>query len=146
MAFKISGLVVFACTIALSFSAGAGREQVDLPEFAAKHLNATMRDHLEALERVTRLLSERKYGKAADIAEERLGMSSVEIHYEKHVGKYMPREMRLLGTRMHEAATSFAESARRAEEATGAADERVLAALADVIEGCTSCHEHYRTQ
>jgi hypothetical protein len=91
------------------------------------------------------LLSEGSYDKAADIAEERLGMSSVEIHYEKHVGKYMPTEMRLLGTRMHEAATSFAASARRAE-ATGGADERLFAALANVMEGCTACHRHYRMQ
>lgn len=145
MALKMSGWVVLLCAVGLSFPAGAGREQVELPEFAAVHLKATMRDHLEALERVTRLLSEGNFDKAADIAEQRLGMSSVEIHYEKHVGKYMPREMRLLGTRMHEAATSFAASARRAET-TGEAGDGLFSALADVMEGCTACHKHYRTQ
>ncbi|MGB5735275.1 MAG: hypothetical protein WBM40_12630, partial [Thiohalocapsa sp.] len=64
------------CLLVLPASATLGREQADLPAFASKHLLATMRDHLEALHGVTALLSEGNYEKAADLAEESLGMSS----------------------------------------------------------------------
>ncbi|MGB5735136.1 MAG: hypothetical protein WBM40_11920, partial [Thiohalocapsa sp.] len=132
------------CLLVLPASATWGREQADLPAFASKHLLATMRDHLEALQEVTALVSKRHYEKAADLAEERLGMSSVEIHYEKHVGKYMPKGMRTLGTRMHEAASRFAETARNAA-AEGESD-KLFGALADVMAQCVACHDSYRTR
>jgi hypothetical protein len=138
----VAGFLV--CALAVSASPSAGREQAELPEFASKHLLSTMRDHLEALEAVTGSLAERDYEGAAKIAEVRLGMSSVEIHYEKHVGKYMPEGMRTLGTRMHEAATRFAETART----MGPEDdpEKLFGGLADIMEQCVACHDSYRTR
>ena len=136
--------VVLLCVVCLPLRAAAGPEQAEMPEFVSRHLMATMRNHLEALEDIARLLAERRYEKAADLAEARLGMSSVEMHYKKYVGKYMPKGMRVLGTQMHEEATRFAESARNAE--TAGDPEKMFSALADVIQGCVACHSAYRAR
>lgn len=134
---------VVVCAVSIPVTATAGREKAELPEFASKHLMSTMRSHLGALEEITRLLSEHQFEKAAAIAEQRLGMSSVEMHYEKFVGKYMPKSMRVMGKKMHEAATQFSVTARSAKEDDL---EKVLAGLADVMEQCGSCHSSYRVK
>jgi cytochrome c556 len=136
--------VVLLYVVCLPPTATAEREQAEMPEFVSRHLMATMRNHLEALEDISRLLSERRYDKAADLVEQHLGMSSIEMHYEKHVGKYMPSGMRSLATEMHGEATRFAVSARNAEKAGGS--DEMFAALADVMGRCVACHSAYRAQ
>jgi hypothetical protein len=103
---------------------------------------STMRDHLEALEEITHLLAESKYAQAADTAEKRLGMSTVEIHYKRFVGKYMPKGMRNISKQMHKAASDFALSAREAEKDGGL--NRAFAALSQVMKQCVACHDLYR--
>lgn len=136
----ISGVLLFALTIPVT--AMAGRQEAELPEFASEHLMKVMRNHLGALEDITRLLSQHQYEKAANIAEESLGMSSVEIHFKKHVGKYLPKDMRVLAENMHEAATRFATDARNA--AKEAELDKTLSSLSNVIEQCVACHAVYR--
>ncbi len=145
MMLKFLASAFLICLLVLPVSATAGREQADMPAFASKHLLSTMRGHLEALEMVTALLSERDYEKAAEVAEQHLGMSSVEIHYEKYVGKYLPKGMRTLGTRMHEAASRFSETARSVATEGGPPD-RLFGALAAIMHQCVACHDSYRTR
>jgi hypothetical protein len=120
----------------------AAPRQVEVPEFVGKHLKKMMRGHLGTLQEITLRLSKHEYAKAADIAEQGLGMSSVEMHFKKHVGKYMPKDMRAQNEGMHEAATRFATDARNA--AKGDELDKALTSLSNVIKRCVSCHSAYR--
>ena len=69
------------------------RVKVQMPEKMINHMLANMRDHLVALEEITRYLANEEYEKAAETAEHRLGMSSLEKHGASHMAKFMPQEM-----------------------------------------------------
>lgn len=135
-------MLVLLSVLTLSITAMAGPQSVEMPDFASDHLKRLMRDHLETLQEITLLLSRHEYEKAADTAEQGLGLSSVEVHFERHVGKYMPTGMRDQGERMHEAATRFARDARNAAE--GDELEKALSSMAQMIDGCVACHSVYR--
>jgi len=122
----------------------ASARDVEMPAFAGKHLMRMMRGHLETLQDMTYLLSRHEYEKAAAVAEEGLGMSSAEMHFKMYVGKYLPRDMRAQGKRMHEAASHFAKVARNA--AKGDALDKALAAMAKVVKQCVACHSAYRVR
>ena len=128
--------------LSMPLIANADRQSAELPGHVSKQLMSNMRDHLQALEEITLLLAESKYIEAADTAEIRLGMSSVEIHYQKFVGKYMPKGMRKIGRQMHKAASDFALSAREAEKDRGL--NKALSALSQVMNQCVACHELYK--
>lgn len=101
-----------------------------------------MRDHLVALQEISEALARGRNDEAAKLAEERLGMSSLQRHGAREVAKYMPEGMRDAGTAMHRAASRFAIEAQNA----GATGELrpALAALSDVMRACAGCHAGYR--
>lgn len=109
-------MVLIFLTLSIPVIANAERQSAELPSHVSRQLMSNMRDHLQTLEEITLFLAESKYIQASDTAENRLGMSSVEIHYQKHMGKYMPKGMRDISRKMHEAASEFALSAREAEK------------------------------
>ena len=80
----------------------------------------------------------RQMDMAAEIAEQRLGMSSLDLHGASHMSKFMPEGMREAGTNMHKKASRFALIAEEGD---------LLAAykkLAEVTTSCVSCHSGYR--
>lgn len=103
---------------------------------------ANMRDHLLALQTITIQLSAQQYDEAANTAEQRLGMSSLESHGAKQMGKLMPEEMGAIGTRMHRAASRFAITARDAAVDGGL--EKAFGALSEVMQQCVACHAAYK--
>ncbi len=133
-------------SILLFFSANLfaadNRIKVELPSHMRDHMLSNMRDHLLALQEITRYLSDSEYEKAADVAEQRLGMSSLESHGASHMGKFMPKEMGAIGTSMHQAASRFAISARDAELDGGL--HKAFSALSEVMQQCVACHSGYR--
>lgn len=121
-----------------------GRELVVFPEALRRETLANMRDHLVALQQIQEALGEERYGAAAAIAEERLGMSSLRLHGAHEVGKFMPAGMRDIGGAMHRAASQFAVAA---ENASITGDVRpVLTAYSRVLQQCVACHASYRVQ
>lgn len=118
------------------------RQHVDLPPMMRDHMLHNMRDHLLALQTITRQLSEGDYDGAADTAESRLGMSSMQSHGASHMAPYMPEGMRATGTAMHQAASRFAVAARNAEVEGGLA--KAFGALSEVMAQCVACHSNYR--
>jgi hypothetical protein len=128
--------------LSMPVAASADHQLAELPAFVSNHLMASMRDHLEALEEITLLLSEHQYDKAAKRTEQNLGISSIEIHYERHAGKYMPVEMQILAKEMHRAASRLATSIRNAEKDGGL--NNIVAALSNTINRCVVCHNAYR--
>lgn len=114
------------------------RQLVKLPEMMQKHMMSNMRDHLKAINEILFNLSINKMDKAAEIAEQRIGMSSLGKHGAGHMGKFMPKAMRQAGMNMHKAASRFALKAEEGE---------LIAAykmLTDVTSACVACHSSYR--
>ena len=114
------------------------RQFVQLPEMMQKHMMSNMRDHLKTINEILIHLSNNEMDKAADIAEKRIGMSSLESHGASHMGKFMPKGMRQAGTNMHKAASRFALKAQEGD---------LLPAykiLSEVTSACVACHSAYR--
>ena len=118
------------------------RELVELPDMMRDHMLHNMRDHLLALQTITRQLSLGEYTAAADTAEQRLGMSSLQSHGAAHMAPFMPEGMQATGTAMHRAASRFALAARNAEVDGGL--EKAFGALSEVMGQCVACHSGYR--
>ena len=120
------------------------RTLVELPDKLRLHMLANMRDHLLVLQQIQAALASEEFEQAAQIAEQRLGMTSLERHGAHAVGPFMPEAMRMTGTAMHRAASQFAVTASDAS-ATGEV-KPALAALARVTAQCVACHEGFRVQ
>ena len=104
---------------------------------AAQQLDAGASEIQEALSRD-------QFEKTGEIAERRLGMSSLELHGAHEVGQYMPKAMAAIGTEMHRAASRFAVATI---DAAVAGDVKpALAALSDVTRQCLACHSGFRVQ
>lgn len=119
-----------------------GRELVRFPAPLREHTLASMRDHLLTLQRIQEALATDRYDAAAKLAEQRLGLSSFDLHQAHEVARYMPKGMAEAGTAMHRAASRFAVAAQTA----GATGELrpALEALSQVTMACVSCHAGYR--
>lgn len=118
------------------------RQPVELPAMMREHMLANMRDHLTALAEIQSALGAGKYERAADVAEQRIGMSSLERHGASHMAPYMPKAMQDIGTNMHRAASRFARAAQEAAVAKEPA--RAIGALAEVTQQCVACHASFR--
>jgi len=120
------------------------RVLVHFPDMLRAHTLANMRDHLLALAEIQDQLARGAFDKASDIAEQRLGMSSLGLHGAHDVEQFMPQGMQAAGTAMHRSASQFAIVAKDAS-VTGDLKGSV-AALAKVTQTCVACHAAYRIQ
>lgn len=119
-----------------------GRIAVAFPATLKQHTLANMRDHLLALQEIQAALSQADYDRAADVAEQRIGMSSLGLHGAHDVAKYMPAGMRGAGSAMHRAASRFGIAARDAAVTQDV--KPALSALADVTAACVACHAGWK--
>ncbi len=116
------------------------RALVQMPDMMQEHMLSNMRDHLAALNEILRKLAAGEMDEAADIAESRLGMSSLESHGASHMAKMMPEGMRNIGTSMHKAASNFALKAQEGEALPA------YGALSEITAACVACHSAYRVR
>jgi len=142
MIYKILISVLLFCMLSIPLIANAERQSAELPGHVSKHLMATMRNNLESLADITHFLAESKYIEAADMAEKNLGTSSMEIHFKKFVGKYLPKGMRKISQQMHKASSDFAATARESEKDGDV--NKAFAALSQVMNQCVACHDLYK--
>lgn len=127
--------------LSMPYPAHAGddaRELVQLPEMMQAHMLANMRDHLAALDEILSKLVAGDMDGAAETAESRLGMSSLQSHGASHMARFMPEGMRSAGTAMHQAASRFALKAQEGEPAPA------YGALSSITAACVECHSAYR--
>lgn len=130
--------ILLLFSVSLSLADEDSRELVQLPEMMQQHMLSNMRDHLAAINEILINMSNDQLDQAADIAESRLGMSSLKSHGASHMAKFMPEGMRQSGTSMHRAASRFALKVQEGD---------VLAAyhsLSEVTSTCVACHSGYR--
>lgn len=114
------------------------RQLVELPEMMQQHMLSNMRDHLVAINEIITSLANEELAKAAEVAESRLGMSSLQSHGAGHMAKFMPEGMRQAGTNMHRAASRFAITAQEGEV------RPAYKALSELTSACVACHAGYR--
>ncbi len=131
-------VLFFVVKIGSTTAATDPRQMVKLPEMMQQHMMGNMRDHLEAINEILASMARGRLDRAAEIAESRLGMSSLEAHGASHMAAFMPEGMRRAGTEMHRAASRFALKAQE-----GAALP-AYAALGEVTAACVACHSAYR--
>lgn len=120
------------------------RVLVRFPEHMRIHTLSNMRDHLLAISEIQEALSKGLLDKAADIAEQRLGMTSLSAHGAHDLSMFMPQGMQDIGTAMHHSASQFAVEVQNSA-ATGDM-KPALAALARTTQACVACHAGYRVQ
>ncbi|MBW2209304.1 MAG: hypothetical protein JRG79_20610 [Deltaproteobacteria bacterium] len=114
------------------------RQLVQLPEMMQQHMMSNMRDHLTAINEILVYMGDGEFDKAAETAEQRLGMSAMESHGASHMAKFMPEGMRQAGTSMHRAASRFALKAEEGEPLPA------YKMLAEITSACVTCHSGYR--
>jgi len=129
-------LLVFASSV--SIAEEDSRQLVELPEMMQQHMMSNMRDHLVAINEILVYMANGQLDQAAEVAELRLGMSSLESHGASHLARFMPEGMRQAGINMHRAASRFALKAQE-EEALPAYNT-----LSEVTFACVTCHSGYR--
>jgi hypothetical protein len=130
--------ILLVCSSDISIADEDSWKLVRLPKMMQEHMMANMRDHLEAINEILVNMKNGELEKAADAAESRLGMSSLESHGARHMAEFMPEGMRQAGTNMHRAASRFALNAQEGE---------ILPAynvLSEVTSACVACHSGYR--
>jgi hypothetical protein len=139
---KILRTCLLTGALTLATQAGAAdedtRTKVNLPDMMKTHMLGSMRDHLQALSEIQAALAKGQLDKAGDIAEARIGMSSLIAHNAAHMAPFMPKGMQDIGTEMHHAASRFAMTASEGDLS------RALDGLAKVTEQCVACHMSYR--
>ena len=121
---------------------GDPRQLVSMPVQARRLMRQDMLDHLAALNEIVAYLAGNNLTGAAEIAETRMGKSSMGKHRTTGMGpgRFMPPAMRNLGWGMHESASEFARVAKEGDL------KRALSALQKVTASCVACHYSYRTQ
>ena len=118
------------------------RQLVEFPEMMRDHMLKNMRDHLLALTKIQQHLALEEYEKAATVAENRLGMSSLDGHGASHMARFMPAAMQQIGTQMHKAASRFAIIVQ--EGGLEGSTPKIATGLAGVMQQCVACQSSYR--
>lgn len=137
VAFLLSTILIFNRPVN-ALASNDSRIAVTLPQMMQQHMLANMRDHLAAINEILIYLGKDELEKAAEIAEYRLGMSSLESHGASHMAQFMPEGMRQAGTAMHKAASRFALKAQEGEVLSA------YKALSDITSACVTCHAGYK--
>ena len=114
------------------------RIKINMPDRMKEHMLGQMRDHLLALHGIQVAIARGDLDKAGDIAETRLGVSSMPAQMQQQMAPYMPQAMRMTGMEMHKAASRFARTATEGDTL------RALDSLSAVTQQCVACHAAYR--
>ncbi|MCB1724703.1 MAG: hypothetical protein H6959_02175 [Chromatiaceae bacterium] len=137
---RLIGPILALFSLSAAQAADDQRELVQMPTMMQEHMLANMRDHLASLNMILAKLAAGELDEAAEIAESRLGVSSLESHGASHMAQVMPKEMQQVGTSMHRAASNFALKAQEGEVLPA------YGALAEVTAACVACHSAFRVR
>jgi len=118
---------------------------VTLPPDLHHKMLENMRKHLESLDDILSKLAWGNIDEAGRIAEEELGMSSLDEHESAKIGPLLPPEMSQLGKDMHRAASRLVIAYQNAEFLEPEQGMKKFAdSLQEVTSYCTACHLTYR--
>jgi len=131
-------LILLMFSSSISIADDDSRQLIKLPEMMQQHMMSNMRDHLEAINEILIEMANGQLDNAAEVAESRLGMSSLKSHGASHMARFMPEGMQKAGTAMHRAASRFALKAQEGEALPA------YSLLSEVTSACVACHSGYR--
>jgi hypothetical protein len=141
--------LAFLLTVVTALSGPAraedGRYLVQMPARMQEHMLTSMRDHLVVLGDILAHVAAERYGEASKIAEERLGMSSYDLHDSRHMAAFMPKPMQEAGDRLHRSSSRFAILAKDVDIARSYESMLGLSrALNEMTSACNACHAGFR--
>lgn len=116
------------------------RQYVAMPNETKMLLRKDMLSHLSAMNEIIGYLAKNNLASAAEVAESRMGKSSMGKHRGTGMGpgRFMPLEMRKMGWGMHDAASEFSEIAKQGDL------KKSYGALQKISSSCVACHYSYR--
>ena len=120
------------------------RTVVDVPDDIRIAMADVMRQQLAALDAVMAIIATGDYGKAADVAEDGLGMTASARYRSERFRPYMPDAMRQLGGVTHKAGSRLSKVLWAADlQSPEEAHAAVSKALSELVSGCNGCHSAY---
>ena len=121
---------------------GDPRQLASMPEQARELMRQDMLDHLSALNEIIGYLAESNLDAVAEVAETRMGTSSMGKHRATGMGpgRFMPLAMRNMGWSMHESASELSRVAKEGDL------KGAYASLQKVTTACVTCHYSYRVR
>lgn len=123
------------------------RTKIELPGDIEKKMLVNMRDHIGALDDIIQAVQAGDYEKAEDVAESRLGWSSLVRRGDQEVANHWAKPMQKMADQMYRSASNFVIVAQNASvEDSKEGYQQMLAALGEVTSACRTCHEAYRVR
>jgi len=144
-------LAVFT-TLIFSISASADdmsdtRQLIKLPKNIESKMLVNMRDHMAALDDIIAAVHVEQYDKAGDIAESRLGWSSLVRRGDQDVAKHWAAPMRKMADAMYRASSNFVIVAQNASVInTKESYRQVIGSIQKITTSCRGCHGVFRVR
>ena len=139
-----------AVTVSLTVSAGKmedTRTIVKLPSDIEKKMLVNMRDHIGALDDIIQAVQAGEYDEAQEVAESRLGWSSLVRRGDQEVANHWAKPMQKMADQMYRSASDFVIVAQNASvEDSKESYQKVLSALGEITAACRGCHQTYRVR
>ena len=139
-----------AVTVSLTVSAGKmedTRTMVKLPSDIEKKMLVNMRDHIGALDDIIQAVQAGEYDEAQEVAESRLGWSSLVRRGDQEVANHWAKPMQKMADQMYRSASDFVIVAQNASvEDSKESYQKVLSALGEITAACRGCHQTYRVR
>jgi len=143
-------------TIAGEFTADT-RQVVEMPPEVKSMFLKNMRGHMESLDLIIAALAENDLTEAAAISETGMGAGhgkkrqcedehagkhehEQSSHKGKGFGKFMPKEMKMMGMQLHIAANEFADVAREGDMG------EAYKSLRNISASCVACHQSFQVK
>jgi cytochrome c556 len=138
---------LFLASITANVAAADARNAVEIPTDIRTTMLSNMRDHIGALDDILAAVDESRFDDAMEIAESRLGWSSLVRQGDGEVAKHWAKPMQKMADQMYRSATDFSIAAQNAsmKEGPGAA-KQVIGALRKVTAACRACHEAFQVK
>jgi len=111
------------------------RVSLGLPQFAKNRQLANMREHLEAINDIVKLIALGKFNKASNIANKKLGLTDAML---KECKKFDREDFKSLGFAFHKSANKLAKILKKKDT------KQSLVALSNTLGYCISCHATFR--
>lgn len=143
----VSSGILFGLLSSCTTVSSDTRQKIDLPKDIEAKMLINMRDHIGALDDIIGAIQEERYEDAEDIAEFRLGWSSLVRRGDMEVAKHWAKPMQKMADQMYRSASNFVIVSQNASvEESVESYKNVLSALKEVTSACRGCHEVYRVR
>jgi len=154
----LAALLLLPATLTIAGELSADTRQiVEMPPEVKSMFLKNMRGHMESLDLIIAALADNDLIEAAAIAEAGMGAGhgkkrqcedenggkdkhQQSKHQGKGFGKFMPKEMKMMGMELHIAANEFADIAREGDMG------EAYKSLRNISASCVACHQSFQVK